>query len=103
MSELTNDAIREDYGDDVELPTKENSLVLWHYATILRTLKEAERDLHEDSYKDLVETLVSELQRREAPYKAPYTLGDLLRKEMDRREETTETESTGGLYGYDEG
>ena len=50
MSNLTNDAMREDYGDDVELPTKENSLVLWYYAPILRTLKEAKRDLHEDSY-----------------------------------------------------
>ncbi len=71
MSNLTNDAIKEDYGDDVELPAKDNSLVLWHYASILRVLKEAKRDLHEDSYKDLVDTLESELQRRTILSKTP--------------------------------
>jgi len=80
MSDSTNDAIREDYGNDVELPTKENSLVLWHYASVLRVLKEAKRDLHKDSYKDLVDTLESELQRRAALSKAPYTLGDIVRE-----------------------
>ena len=90
MSNLTNDAMREDYGDDVELPTKENSMVLWYYAPILRTLKEAKRDLSEDSYKDLVETLESELQRRAALSETPRTLGDIVREEMARRESDEE-------------
>jgi hypothetical protein len=90
MSYQTYDAIREDYGDDVELPTKKTTLILWHYAAVLRTLKEAKRDLPKDSYKDLVDTLESELQRRaKLVERLPDTsrdLGDIVREEMERRE-----------------
>lgn len=93
MSDRTYDAIREQFGIDVELPTNsENLNILWVYVNVLNGMADASEILKGEDYIDLLETIASEAQRRadfaKLVERLPDTdglLGDLVRGEMDRR------------------